>query len=142
MDQRECGECKACCVVFDIDELGKRAGVKCEHLCSNGCSRYETRPVTCRAYRCAWLDGYGDDEMRPDRSGIVYDLRDRADQQGKYIFVMEAQPGGLARARGAIDELAKSGVPVVTARAGAGAVEVIGKKAVLDRLRILSHGRM
>lgn len=141
MSDRECGECKACCVVFHIDELDKPAGKKCEHLCARGCSRYDDRPATCRAYRCAWLDGFGDDEMRPDRSGIVYDLRDRADGKGKYIFVMEAQPGGLVRARAAIDELAKGGTPVVTARPG-GAVEVIGKRAVLDRLRILSHGRM
>jgi Fe-S-cluster containining protein len=130
-------------VVFHIEEMHKPAGQKCEHLCAHGCSRYADRPATCRAYRCAWLDGYGEDDLRPDRSGIVYDLRDRHDGRGKYIMVMEARIGALQEehVKRAIDELAASGVPVVLTKPS-GAVEVLGKKGVLDRLRILSAGRM
>lgn len=40
-----------------------------------GCSVYETR--LCPKYTCAWLDGYGDEEDRPDKSLVMFDNKNR-----------------------------------------------------------------
>jgi hypothetical protein len=73
---RECGECRACCVdlIIDTKELQKLPGVRCPHLCGNGCAIYETRYPVCREYYCGWrqLDLLGD-EWRPDRSRVLFD---------------------------------------------------------------------
>ncbi len=37
------------------------------------CSIYKTRPGCCSDYRCAWLNGYGDENDRPDKVGVVMD---------------------------------------------------------------------
>lgn len=84
--KRECGECSACCVWFDFDINGthKPMQTPCKELCNemdgthscngtNNCGIYETRPKPCREYICAWLYGYGNEEDRPDKSGIMLD---------------------------------------------------------------------
>jgi hypothetical protein len=61
--------------VLSIKELGKPRGEKCPHQASGiGCSIYVYRPRECREYRCGWLLGFGADEDRPDRSGVVASL--------------------------------------------------------------------
>jgi len=37
------------------------------------CLIYENRPSCCSAYRCAWINGEGDEEDRPDKCGVVVD---------------------------------------------------------------------
>ena len=39
------------------------------------CSVYKTRP--CPKYTCAWLDGYGEEEDRPDKSLVMFDNKNR-----------------------------------------------------------------
>jgi hypothetical protein len=59
--------------VFAIPELKKPRGQWCRHVAQGkGCSIYETRPEVCRQFTCAWLDGFGTDAERPDRSRIVF----------------------------------------------------------------------
>lgn len=40
---------------------------------TENCMIYEGRPESCKSYRCAWLDGHGEKEDRPDKSGVVID---------------------------------------------------------------------
>lgn len=48
----ECLKCGACCTAFDISELKKEAGVRCENLTpENTCGIYETRPWGCKGYK-------------------------------------------------------------------------------------------
>ena len=65
---RSCGECTACCTALGVKELNKPAGDSCEkgiqigHVQSTtntivGCSTYKSRPKSCRAFECAWLQG-------------------------------------------------------------------------------------
>ena len=69
---RECGECTACCTALDIHVLNKPAYTRCKHVTAKGCSIYEDRPKTpCQTFRCAWLDGYLEEEDRPDLSGAI-----------------------------------------------------------------------
>ena len=52
----ECGSCTACCTIFEIPEIEKKAGVPCTNLCTQGCAIHEGRPTTCRKYFCVWRD--------------------------------------------------------------------------------------
>jgi len=69
-----CGSCDACCTALGIDEdqLKKKEGVPCEHLCGAGCGIYRTRPNVCRSFECNWLELEGTEESyRPDNSGLL-----------------------------------------------------------------------
>jgi Fe-S-cluster containining protein len=39
----------------------------------NNCTVYKTRPAACQGYNCAWVLGAGEEEDRPDKSGIMFD---------------------------------------------------------------------
>jgi hypothetical protein len=84
---RSCGDCVACCVYLRIPIINKKALTPChflkqmagEHTCSTdgGCSTYEFRPEVCKKYECSWLQGYGDEEDRPDKSGLLIDTMNK-----------------------------------------------------------------
>lgn len=68
---RSCGtNCGLCCTTFSIPELGKLAGVRCEHLTdTNECGIYDERPDACRSFRCGYLEGIGP-TIHPGRLGV------------------------------------------------------------------------
>lgn len=111
---RDCGECKACCVVFDVPSLAKPAGQKCAHLCPSGCAQYASRPDACRDYRCAWLDGLGEEEHRPDRIGLVLDVQAATGKRG-FVRATETMPGASRDPVGkaVLDEIARGGASIV-----------------------------
>jgi hypothetical protein len=43
----------------------------CHHVCASGCACYESRPVECADFSCAWLAGFGGPKFRPDLVGFV-----------------------------------------------------------------------
>jgi hypothetical protein len=75
---RHCGECMVCCEYMPISTatLKKRAEVLCDHCVVNqGCRIYDTRPNVCRTWHCLWRrDAAMSDELRPDRSGMIFSL--------------------------------------------------------------------
>jgi hypothetical protein len=72
---RKCGSCTACCTWLGVEELRKYTGEKCEHLrvvpVTKRCSIYHNRPGSCARYKCLWLAGFGEEELRPNKSGIL-----------------------------------------------------------------------
>jgi hypothetical protein len=73
--KRQCGECTLCCKLLAVVEIGKKAGVRCEHQQAHkGCKIYgqPDMPVSCRIWSCAWLIGE-DTGPRPDRAHYVID---------------------------------------------------------------------
>jgi hypothetical protein len=71
---RQCGDCKACCIVPPIDEpeMQKQPNVMCRHRLMGGCDIYEKRPAPCRTYFCGWRRlAFLDDNWRPDKSGVL-----------------------------------------------------------------------
>ena len=101
MKKRTCGECVACCVYpsIETDGLRKRDLTPCPNLknytkeiendsdglpifssesyqlpCTKNCTIHETKPECCKGYECAWLQGYGHEKDRPDKSGVMVDL--------------------------------------------------------------------
>lgn len=83
-----CGQCTACCNIFNITELKKPSGVDCIHLDKKGncCSIYKSRPSVCVKFKCLWLDqwkgmeivannmGVGKEKLRPDELGLVLNI--------------------------------------------------------------------
>ena len=47
---------------------------RCFNQCASGCAAYETRPDDCRNYSCAWLNGWGEEDERPDKLAELQDL--------------------------------------------------------------------
>ena len=77
MSKRKCGACTLCCTALAVPELGKKNGEPCVHITSEGCGIYEDRPLSCRAFECAWLQGAGDGlHTRPDFTGGVLGVED------------------------------------------------------------------
>lgn len=74
MSERTCGTCTACCKIMAIDELEKPASVWCHHCeIAKGCKIYESRPDSCRKFKCLWLtDPRLPDSMRPDKTKAVF----------------------------------------------------------------------
>jgi len=70
---RKCGTCTACCVIPPIPSTGKPTGRPCSRLNKDQtrCSRYKDRYRICKGFFCGWLAGYGEEEDRPDKSGII-----------------------------------------------------------------------
>ena len=75
-----CGECNACCKVFNIPELEKPAGKWCQHcVIGKSCEIYPTRPKACVDFECFWLQSQKQEprerwapELRPDKSRVVF----------------------------------------------------------------------
>lgn len=73
--RRACDGCSACCTTKGIPSLGKRPWKPCHAIAEGGgCRIYGTRPNECRSYYCTWRLGFGEEDARPDRSGVVIDL--------------------------------------------------------------------
>ncbi len=72
MSDRKCGACTLCCTALAVPELDKKNGEPCIHITPEGCGIYEDRPLSCRVFECAWLQGAGDGlHTRPDYTGGV-----------------------------------------------------------------------
>lgn len=74
-----CGDCKQCCRALGIAELKKPVDKWCSLCSHDGCSIYESRPLSCRIYECVWLTTQGGPSplpvsMRPDNSKVVFTL--------------------------------------------------------------------
>lgn len=61
-------------------EVGAKQGMplfQSKHLRGPGdndnCTIKSTQPSVCTGYKCAWLQGHGEPDDRPDRSGVLVD---------------------------------------------------------------------
>lgn len=71
-----CGECNLCCKVYDVEDVGKKAGKMCQHTRgSTGCGIWGLHPQVCQDFKCLWLKH---DDLngvwRPDHAGFVLRL--------------------------------------------------------------------
>ena len=72
-NERDCDGCTLCCKVMHVPELDKPAGRWCPHCkVADGCGVYETRPQTCRIFRCGFLQDLAlDEHWRPSVARFV-----------------------------------------------------------------------
>jgi hypothetical protein len=97
--RRTCGECTACCVVHAIVATGSAPYRDCCYSTGTSCAIYATRPAECRGYYCGWRLGFGTDQDRPDRGGMVLDVQ--SDGRTPVLVIwrpLAEQPGQLERA--------------------------------------------
>jgi hypothetical protein len=115
---RECGECHACCVVMEVEELDKPLWTPCEHICVEGCAVYEDRPPVCRDWYCFWrIDGHGvvvKEHERPDKIGVFAEVcQDEGTE--RVVVVRESWPGGSnsQAAKDLINRFARTGITAI-----------------------------
>lgn len=90
--KRTCGSCKACCTALKVDEIPKAEWQRCKHLGPLGCRIYRSRPESCQAYACAWLQGFGGKRERPDRLGVIFSTV-TTPQLGDHVIMHELWAG-------------------------------------------------
>jgi hypothetical protein len=57
-----------------VAEIGKPKNHWCQHAKANRCTIYETRPQSCVRWSCMWLVSDHPDELKPNRSHVVFDI--------------------------------------------------------------------
>jgi hypothetical protein len=112
--QRKCGGCTACCKTHAIAEINKPTKEWCPHcLIGKGCAIYGSHPRTCQGYHCEWLDGYGREEERPDKSKVVLEVQPNV-YFGQALAIFEVEEWGLNSefVRRVTREFLQKGTPV------------------------------
>lgn len=64
-------------------------GKKCVFLTEDKCSIYKTRPNICQKYQCGWSQYLIDEDLRPDKCGIIVSVRTEKNEQ--YFELIETK---------------------------------------------------
>ncbi|MFN3806390.1 hypothetical protein [Asticcacaulis sp.] len=127
---KACGECNLCCKVYDVEDVGKKAGTLCHHTReSDGCSIWGLHPQICQDFKCLWLKH---DDLnglwRPNTAGFVLRLepngttlnvdvdpaRPDAWRQAPYYAQFKLWGEGILRSESLVVVHAPEGLYVVT----------------------------
>jgi hypothetical protein len=93
-----CGECRVCCTAVAVDSVEKPVWTACRHECDSGCGIYDTRPDECRTYECLYQSGVLKfEEHRPDKLGVMFDIREIEETKKSAIIAWEVVPGALEK---------------------------------------------
>jgi len=123
--ENKCGTCTACCRVYAIPELNKRAGPWCTHCdVGKGCKIYDGRPKLCVDFKCLWLQSHEQpkpmaDELRPDRCKVVFSpvMNDDMSTAGEMTAAITMPNSSDAWRKGAarklIDTMVRNGLRVI-----------------------------
>ncbi len=114
--QRPCNECTACCTVMAVEQISKPIGEPCPHLCRHGCEIYESRPAACQGFNCCWRYGLGNDDERPDKSGIVFDITRHSSSIPQALVAREVWPGAFEQSQAFLDRLTSNGHLIILVR--------------------------
>ena len=95
---RTCSSCDVCCVVAAVPEIDKPPLEPCPLLrpSPDGCCSVvgeSGRPSICRSFRCAWLEGVGTDDDRPDRIGAMFSVN--RTERGRIGLALESEPEAI-----------------------------------------------
>jgi Fe-S-cluster containining protein len=88
---RPCGDCTACCTWLNGSAYGHTFGngKTCKFLCESGCSVHKARPKVCESYFCAWSQELIDEEMRPDKCGVIVSVENN--ENGQYLKLISTK---------------------------------------------------
>lgn len=128
---RACNGCTACCVVPEIDILGKPLNTPCRFQVEGGCGVHGTaeQPQLCKGFYCDWMLGFGADGEDPRTAGFFVQARyEQDDVLGIVSALYECIPGALEteKARLKIHELFRRGYSV-------GALSLTGAQFIFVR---------
>ena len=125
---RECGECTLCCLVTRVPELEKPEGTMCT-FCDVGCTIYNDRPQSCRAFDCAWLKGAMDEDQRPDKTHVV--IETLPDESVVLALIEPGYEDVLPALEDSFSEFTERGTSVVATNKQV----LLGKDADIDDVR-------
>lgn len=95
MNFRPCGDCTGCCIGQLAGEIYGRKmwpGKPCDFLICGKCTIYEDRPVSpCQKFQCAWSQHLFDEDMRPDKIGIMVSV-ETAKDGSQFLRLVEIVP--------------------------------------------------
>lgn len=95
---RECGDCYACCtgiLWFNDKSMTGEDVIASSNMpvCSkyeSGCTIYPDRPITCRSFRCSWLEDEGlPESLKPNKCGFI--TYQNEDEEGKHTFIRQTK---------------------------------------------------
>lgn len=91
-----CGDCTLCCTLYEVADMGKKAGHACAHDKTDGCGIWGLHPDSCQSFKCVWLKH---DDLnglwRPDTAGFV--MRFEPEGNSLCVDVDPARPGHWRR---------------------------------------------
>jgi hypothetical protein len=127
---KSCGTCNLCCKVYDVEDVGKKAGHLCQHTrIEAGCGIWGLHPQICQDFKCLWLKH---DDLnglwRPDVAGFVLRLepngttlnidvdpdRPKAWQQEPYYTQFKLWSVGIRTSENLVVVYAPEGLYVIT----------------------------
>ena len=96
LQPKTCGECTMCCKIMGVPALDKAPGAWCGSCAiGSGCTRYKTRPQSCKDFACLWLqDKDMPEAYRPDKdykSGRIGDLLRKLTARELLVFIAHGQ---------------------------------------------------
>lgn len=94
--KRVCGGCTACCTTHAIFELEKPMNTDCKYCAERSCAIYPSRPKSCQDFNCQWIEGWGENHDRPDRSGVVMDCFAKEGDFAPVVIFWEYRSGALS----------------------------------------------
>jgi hypothetical protein len=130
--ERTCGDCTLCCKVLGVKELEKPTGQYCQHAVkSKGCGIYDSRPETCRSFRCMWLMGLWPMWAKPNK---VHGVPGLTDSQKHFIIWEDPGYPGVAseELKDVIKNLIADGTRVVIVGCGDKRT-IYGNPAIVDQ---------
>jgi hypothetical protein len=132
---RACGTCVTCCTVMGITELAKPRHEVCRHSFEQGCRIYAERPQTCRQFYCAWIQGEGNEEDRPDKLGVFFWRQFTPPLRENVLICEEAFPGAAKqpRAQAILDARAKIELIVIRSHGSDIVLSLVGPPDKLAR---------
>ena len=68
----ECNGCTLCCELFPVKWLNKPPNTICK-FCDKGCTIQDTKLEECRNFDCIYIQDELDMELRPDKTGVVFE---------------------------------------------------------------------
>lgn len=90
---RNCGDCRECCILPEIPSIQKGENIECPYLrkgeYSNSCKIYSRRPKECRAFKCLWLEGKLSNYFKPNKCNALMFF----DESGSTLIVIEKVQG-------------------------------------------------
>ena len=129
MSARRCGSCTLCCKLLIVPEIKKPQDHWCQYCAiGTGCGIYNDRPTSCVDFNCLWLQGYGSEDMKPDKSKVVMGMT----KGGKNVVLYVDKGRPMAWRDKVFDEITKKVVA-----AGKTVFVVIGDR----RIKLQSQSR-
>ena len=123
---RACGACRACCLVYYVDEIkddtgnvqAKKGWTWCVHCVEGvGCAIHRAlaeRAPKCYQFSCLWLEGVMPESFRPDEIGVAFDTMCDLGTGDTLLRATEVWPGALGEPEiiDLIQRVVRSGMPV------------------------------